>query len=96
MTGPYPPQYGAGPVVPQMYPEGYQGFAQQPYPPMTQPYPEGGIDGTYPGTLPPPVQYPRRKRRKWIIAIVAILAIAAVVGVVSAVTLTGGRDAQTS
>ncbi|MCV7150701.1 Rv0361 family membrane protein [Mycolicibacterium pyrenivorans] len=96
MTGPYPPQYGAGPVGPQMYPEGFQGFAQQPYPPATQPYPEGGIDGTYPGMLPPPVQYPPRKRRRWIIAVVALLAIAAIVGVIAAVTLTGGRDEQTS
>ncbi|MDZ4264481.1 MAG: hypothetical protein U1D00_02040 [Mycobacterium sp.] len=96
MTGPYPPQYGAGPVGPQMYPEGFQGYPQQSYPPVTQTYPEGGIDGTYPGMLPPPVQSPPPKRRRWIIAVVALLAIAAIVGVVAAVTLTGGRDEQTS
>lgn len=96
MTGPYPPQYGAGPVGPQMYPEGFQSFPRQPYPPVTQTYPEDGIDRTYPGMLPPPVQYPPRKRRRWIIAIVTLLAIAAIVGVIAAVTLTGGRDEQTS
>ncbi len=70
MTGPYPPQYGAGPVGPQMYPE--------PYPPQDRypPYPGAGIDSTYPGMLPPPVQYPRRGAPQWIIAAVAALAIA--------------------
>ena len=49
MTGPYPPEYGAGPVGPQMY-----------RPP--QPYPEN-VPSPYPAMLPPPVQYP--KRRWW-------------------------------
>lgn len=85
MTGPYPPQYGAGPVGPQMYPE--------PYPPQNYPpYPGAGIDSTYPGMLPPPVQYPRRGGRKWIIAAVAALAIGAIVAVVAAVAITGSRD----
>lgn len=79
MTGPYPPPYGAGPAGPQMYPE--------PYPPQTYP----PLGATYPGTLPPPVQYPKRKR-PWIIAVVAAVAVLAVVGVVAAVALTGSRD----
>lgn len=94
MTGPYPPQYGAGPAGPQMYPEPYP---QHPYPPMGQPYPDGGINATYPGMLPPPVQYPPRKRRKWIIAALAAVAVIAVVGVISALVVSGdGRQQQTS
>jgi hypothetical protein len=68
-----------------MYPE--------PYPPQAYPpYPGAVIDSTYPGMLPPPVQYPRRGRRKWIIAAVAALAIGAIVAVVAAVAITGSRD----
>lgn len=92
MTGPYPPQYGAGPVGPHPQPRYPDSFVH-PYPPA-QPYPEGGINATYPGMLPPPVQYPPRKRRTWVIAAVAVLAIAAIVGVIAAVSLTSGRDAQ--
>jgi hypothetical protein len=78
-----------------MYPEQYPGPS---YPPVAQPYPypNGGIDASYPGQLPPPVQYPERGRRRWIIAAVAVLAIAAVVAVIAAVALTGGRDEQAS
>ena len=46
MTGPYPPEYGAGPVGPQMYPP--------------QPYPEN-VPSPYPAMLPPPLQYPKRR-----------------------------------
>lgn len=63
-----------------MYPE--------PYPPQTYP----PLGAAYPGTLPPPVQYPKR-RRPWIIAVVAAVAVLAVAGVIGAVALTGGRDA---
>ncbi len=94
MTGPYPPQYGAGPVGPQQQP-GYPDSFGQPYPPA-QPYPDSGIDAAYPGMLPPPVQYPPRKGRKWIIAAVAVLAVAAIVGVAAVVTLSDGRDDQTT
>lgn len=69
-----------------MYPE--------PYPTQTYGYP--GVDATYPGTLPPPVQYPKRKRRPWLIAGIALLAILAVVAVITAVALSGGRDEQKS
>ena len=47
MTGPYPPEYGAGPVGPQMH--------------APQPYPEN-VPSPYPSMLPPPVQYPKRRR----------------------------------
>jgi hypothetical protein len=46
MAGPYPPEYGAGPVGPQMY--------------APQPYPEN-VPSPYPSMLPPPVQYPKRR-----------------------------------
>ncbi|MGB2920538.1 MAG: hypothetical protein WA944_14665 [Mycobacterium sp.] len=103
MTGPYPPQYGAGPGGPQSQPgypnsfgQQYPAMGGQPPPGQPQPYPDGGFNATYPGTLPPPVQYPPRKRRKWIIAAVAVLAVAVIVGVLSVVTLTGGRAEESS
>lgn len=86
MSGPYPPPYGAGPAGPQMYPE--------PYPTQSYGYPNTGIDTSYPGALPPPVQYPKRKRRSWIVAVIAVLVIAAVVAIITAVALNGGRDEQ--
>ncbi len=46
MTGPYPPEYGAGPVGPQMY-------APLPYP--------ASVPSPYPSMLPPPVPYPKRR-----------------------------------
>jgi hypothetical protein len=46
MTGPYPPEYGAGPVGPQMY--------------GAQPYPDN-VSPPYPSMLPPPLQYPKRR-----------------------------------
>ncbi|MGB0435998.1 MAG: hypothetical protein ACPGIJ_03340 [Mycobacterium sp.] len=101
MTGPYPPQYGAGPVGPQPQPQpqpGYPDSFVQSYPsaPSAQPYPDGGINATYPGMLPPPVPYPHRNRRRWIIAAIVALAVVTVVGVIAAVALTGGRDEQRS
>ncbi|MCH9669565.1 MAG: hypothetical protein K0U76_02010 [Actinomycetia bacterium] len=92
MSGPYPPQYGAGPVDPTAYPVSFP--QQQPYSPV-QPYPEGGIDATYPGSLPPPVPYPPRKRGRWVIAAIAAFAVVAVVGVIVAAILTGGQDEPT-
>ncbi|MDY6997748.1 MAG: hypothetical protein SW019_14195 [Actinomycetota bacterium] len=94
MTGPYPPNYGAGPVGPPTNP---QVFGQQSYPPIppgAQPYPDGGVGGGYPGVpgmLPPPVQYPRRGRR-WIIGAVVAVAILSVVSLIVAVVLSGGPD----
>ena len=56
MTGPYPPEYGAGPVGPQMY--------------GAQPYPEN-VPSPYPSMLPPPLPYPKR-RWWWPVGAVAL------------------------
>ena len=75
MTGPYPPEYGAGPTGPQMY--------QQPVP-----YPEN-VPSAYPGMLPPPVPY--RRRRRWPIVVGALAGVAAIAGLVLAIVFGGGR-----
>jgi hypothetical protein len=65
MTGPYPPEYGAGPVGPQMY--------------APQPYPEN-VPSPYPSMLPPPVHYPKRRWWLPVaIAVLALFVIAALV-----------------
>jgi hypothetical protein len=65
MTGPYPPEYGAGPVGPQMHPP--------------QPYP-GNVPSPYPSMLPPPVQYPKRRWwRPVAAAVAAVVVVAALV-----------------
>jgi hypothetical protein len=91
MAGPYPPEYGAGPVGPQMYPES---FPQQPFPPPagTQPYPEN-VPSPYPGMLPPPVQYPKRRRTKLIAGVAAVLLI--VVAVVTAIVFAASSAKRT-
>jgi hypothetical protein len=88
MAGPYPPEYGAGPVGPQMYPES---FPQQPFPPpgAAQPYPEN-VPSAYPGMLPPPVQYPKRRRTKLIAGVV--LAVVVIAAVVTAIVFAAGND----
>jgi hypothetical protein len=78
MTGPYPPEYGAGPVGPQMYPP--------------QPYPEN-VPSPYPAMLPPPLQYPKR-RRWWLVAAIA-LAVAVVAALVTAIVF-ASRDGNAS
>lgn len=90
MPGPYPPEYGAGPVGPQMYPAtGPQWFPQQSSP---EPYPDN--PSAYPGMLPPPVQYP--KRRRWPLLVGALLAVVVVAAVVSIVLATRGDEASAS
>ena len=79
MAGPYPPEYGAGPVGPQMYPETFP----------VQPYPDN-VQSAYPGMLPPPVQYP--KKRRWRLVAGLVLALAVVAGLVAAIVLAAGRD----
>jgi|SRR4051812_25866824 len=64
MTGPYPPEYGAGPVGPQMY--------------GPQPYPQN-IPSPYPSMLPPPVQYPKRRWWPALAAAAAVVVIAGLV-----------------
>ena len=76
MTGPYPPEYGAGPTNPQMYPQ-------------SVPYPEN-VPSAYPGMLPPPVPY--RKRRRWPVVVGALAAVLAIAGLVLAIVLVGGRN----
>ena len=76
-----------------MYPEGYP---QQSFPGGAQPYPDGGLSAAYPGPLPPPLPYPRRRRRKWIAAVVAVVAVLAVAGVITAIVLTRGSSDQTA
>ena len=80
MAGPYPPEYGAGPVGPQMYPAQ---FPQQPFP---EPYPDN-VGSAYPGMLPPPVPYP--KKRRWPLIAGALLAVVVVAGLVAALVLAG-------
>ncbi|RDH75869.1 hypothetical protein DVS77_24360 [Mycolicibacterium moriokaense] len=77
MAGPYPPQYGPGPVGPH-----------PPQPGVPAPYPENPVaPPPYPGMLPPPIPYPKRSR--WRVVLVSLLVIALVAGaVVAAVALT--------
>lgn len=75
MTGPYPPEYGAGPTGPQMYPQ-------------SLPYPEN-VPSAYPGMLPPPVPY--QKKRRWPVVVGAVLALA-LVAVVAVIAVAGGDD----
>lgn len=63
MTGPYPPEYGAGPVDPQTY-------GAQPYPENVPPYPP---------MLPPPLQYPKRRWWPIVAVAIAVAVITAVV-----------------
>ena len=62
MTGPYPPEYGAGPVGPQMY--------------APQPYPEN-VPSPYPSMLPPPLQYPKRRWWRPVAAVALAVAVVA-------------------
>jgi hypothetical protein len=92
MSGPYPPEYGAGPAGRQMYPAtGPQWFPQQSTP---EPYPDTA-SSTYPGMLPPPVQYP--KKRRWPLIAGALLAVLVVAATVTAIVFaTRGGDASGS
>lgn len=91
MAGPYPPEYGAGPVGPQMYP---QPFPRRPFPQMgmaphpnaAEPYPDN-VSSAYPGMLPPPVRYPGRRR--WPLVAGAVLAVVVIAGLVTALVLSG-------
>ena len=80
MAGPYPPQYGAGPIGP---PPPHLG-APQPYPqnPVAPPL--------YPGMLPPPIPYPKRSR--WRGVLTALVAIAVVAAAVVATVLVMRSD----
>jgi len=64
MTGTYPPEYGAGPVGPQMY-------APQPY--------QANVPSPYPSMLPPPVPYPKRRWWPIAAGVLAVAVVAALV-----------------
>ena len=84
MAGPYPPDYGAGPVGPQMYPSPHP----QPFP---EPYPEN-VPSAYPGMLPPPVQYPKKRRWPFVAgALAAVVVIAALVAAIVLATRSGNE-----
>ncbi|WP_102142653.1 hypothetical protein [Mycobacterium hubeiense] len=79
MAGPNPPDYGAGAVGPQ------------PYPGPPQPYPQNPVaPSAYPGMLPPPVPYPKRRRWRWVVG--ALLVLAVVAGLVAAVVFAARDD----
>jgi len=78
MTGPYPPEYGAGPVGPQMY--------------GAQPYPEN-VPSPYPSMLPPPLQYPKRRWWLPVGAVALALAVVAAV-VIAIVFVARDNDAS--
>ena len=67
MTGPYPPEYGAGPVGPQMYPP--------------QPYPEN-MPTPYPAMLPPPLPYPKRRWWPIAAIVAAVVVVAGLVAAI--------------
>jgi outer membrane PBP1 activator LpoA protein len=81
MTGPYPPEYGAGPVGPQMYPP--------------QPYPEN-VPSPYPAMLPPPLQYPKRRWWPIAAAVAALVVVAVVVAAVVFASRNDGASGQTA
>lgn len=88
MAGPYPPQYGAGSVGP---PPPHPG----PPPPVAAlpavPYPEHPVGPPmYPGMLPPPVPYP--KRRPWRAILTVLGAVALVAASVGATLLVMASD----
>ena len=85
MAGPYPPEFGAGPAGSQMLPP------QFPQHPVPQPYPDN-VPSAYPGMLPPPVSYP--KKRRWPLIAGAVLVLGVVAALVTAIVL-GGRDTAT-
>lgn len=90
MAGPIPYPESSRPDSSQQRPFPNQGNR----PPGPLPYP-GQVPSAYPGTLPPPVDYPRSPRRKRLAVIgVGLLVIALVAAVVTAIVLAarGGDD----
>ena len=89
MAGPYPPEYGAGPAGPQMYPGSFPQHAFPPPPGAAQHYPEN-VPSAYPGMLPPPVQYP--KRRRWRAVAIALALIAVLAAIAAAIVFLARSD----
>ena len=69
MAGPYP------------YPDSYPQHPLPPHQGAPQPYP-GQVPSAYPGMLPPPVQYPKRSRRRLLWAVAVAVVVAALVAAV--------------
>jgi hypothetical protein len=90
----------AGPIP---YPESPypESTPHQPFPPMGMrppgppPYP-GAVPSAYPGTLPPPVNYPSPRRRGRLVAI-GVVVVVLIAAVVTAIVIAGrsGDDAVT-
>lgn len=78
MSGPTPSQYGFGAPHPgRPGPYAHPGDQQAGRP-------QGlGPDSSYPGALPPPVDYPRRRRWPWVVGVLGAV-------VVAAAAVTGG------
>lgn len=87
MAGPYPPHFGAGPAGPPPHPGPPPHMAGPP----AEPYPDNPVaPPMYPGMLPPPIPYP--KRRPWRAVGVALLALALVAAVGATIVLTRSND----
>jgi hypothetical protein len=81
MTGPYPPEYGAGPVGPQM--------------PAPQPYPEN-VPSPYPAMLPPPLQYPKRRWWPIAVMALAVVVVAALITAIVLATRDNSSPSHTA
>jgi hypothetical protein len=85
MAGPYPPQYGTGPLGPA---------PQHPGPP--QPYPHNPVaPPLYPGMLPPPIPYPRRSRLRGVLAALLAIAVLAAAVVTTVLVMRSDEDSAT-
>lgn len=82
MAGPYPPQYGTGPVGP---PPPHHG--------APQPYPENPVaPPIYPGMLPPPIPYPKRSRWRAVMAVLLAIAVVAAAVVATVLVMRSSDD----
>ncbi|WP_123028131.1 Rv0361 family membrane protein [Mycolicibacterium stellerae] len=86
MAGPYPPQYGAGPVGPP-----------PPHPGPPASYPHNPVaPPPYPGLLPPPIPYPKRSRWRGILAALLVIAVLAAGVVTTALVMRSDDDSTNS
>jgi hypothetical protein len=82
MAGPYPPQYGGGPVG-----------SPPPHPGPPQPYPDIPVaPSMYPGMLPPPIPYPKRSRWRGVLAALLTVVVVAAVAVAAVVVMRDNDD----
>ncbi|MGY4708965.1 Rv0361 family membrane protein [Mycolicibacterium sp. CBM1] len=82
MAGPIPPnqRVGAEGQPPAGQPAYSEPYPEEPYGRPGGPAPMGPYPGVYPGALPPPVSYPKPRRRKalWLAALAVVLVLAAI------------------